>query len=81
LQRSIEANRNFPHGHFFLASGLAQLGRLDDARAAVKAGLALNLAYSMSRHRALWTWVGNSQTFVGQLDLYFDGLRKAGAPE
>jgi hypothetical protein len=35
----------------------------------------------MSRDRALWTWVGNSQTFVGQLDLYFDGLRKAGAPE
>jgi tetratricopeptide (TPR) repeat protein len=81
FQRSIEANRNFPHAHFFLASGLALLGRVDDARAAVKAGLALNPAYTMSRDRALWTWVGNSQTFVGQLDLYFDGLRKAGAPE
>jgi tetratricopeptide (TPR) repeat protein len=35
FQRSIEANRNFPHADFFLASGLAQLDRLDDARAAV----------------------------------------------
>jgi TolB-like protein/class 3 adenylate cyclase len=81
LQRSIEANRNLPHAHFFLASALAHLGRLDDARAAVKAGLTLNPAYTMSRDRALWTWVSNSQTFLGQLDLYFDGLRKAGAPE
>ena len=81
LQRSIEANRNFAHAHFFLASALAQLGRLDDARAVVKAGLALNPAYTMSRDRALWTWVGISETFLGQLDLYFDGLRRAGAPE
>jgi tetratricopeptide (TPR) repeat protein len=81
LQRSIDANRNFPHAHFCLASALAQLGRLDDARAAVKAGLALNPAYTMSRDRALWIWVGNSETYLGQLDLYFEALRRAGAPE
>ena len=81
FQRSIEANRNFPHAHFFLASGLAQLDRLDDARAAVKAGLSLNPAYTMSRDRALWTWASGDSTFAGRLDPYFEGLRKAGAPE
>jgi tetratricopeptide (TPR) repeat protein len=42
IRRSIEANRNLPHPHFVLAAALAQLGRLDEARSAVKAGLALN---------------------------------------
>ena len=42
FRRSIEANRNYPLAHFRLAAALAQLGRLDEARSAVKAGLALN---------------------------------------
>ena len=35
-----------------LAAALAQLGRLDEARSAVKAGLALNPAFAISRARA-----------------------------
>jgi TolB-like protein/class 3 adenylate cyclase/Tfp pilus assembly protein PilF len=42
LRRSIEANRNYPPAHFYLAATLALLGSLDEARAAAKAGLALN---------------------------------------
>ena len=42
FRRAIEANRNYPHAYFSLAAALAQLGRLDEARSAVKAGLALN---------------------------------------
>jgi tetratricopeptide (TPR) repeat protein len=42
LRRSIEANRNFPAAHFFLAATLALLGEPDQARAAAQAGLALN---------------------------------------
>ena len=42
FRRSIEANRNYPTPYFLLAAALAQLGRLDEARSAVKAGLALN---------------------------------------
>jgi TolB-like protein/Tfp pilus assembly protein PilF len=41
VRRSIEANRNFPFAHFYLASILARLGSLNEARAAGKAGLAL----------------------------------------
>jgi TolB-like protein/class 3 adenylate cyclase/Flp pilus assembly protein TadD len=81
LQRSIEANRNFPHAHFFLASALAHLGRLEEARASVKAGLALNPAYTMSRDCALWKWVSDNPAFLAGLETHFDGLRKAGAPE
>ena len=81
LQRSIDANRNFPHAHLFQASALVQLDRLDDARAAVKVGLALNPAYTMTRDRTLWTWVSNDPKFLDWLDLYFGGLRRAGAPE
>jgi tetratricopeptide (TPR) repeat protein len=47
-RRSIEANRNFPPAHFMLSAALAQLGRLDEARSAVKAGLALNPTFSIS---------------------------------
>jgi TolB-like protein len=81
LRQSIEANRNFPHSHFFLASAFAHLGRVDEARSAVKAGLALNRAYCISRDRGVWTAVSNHPTFLAQLELYHDGVRKAGAPE
>jgi TolB-like protein/DNA-binding CsgD family transcriptional regulator/Tfp pilus assembly protein PilF len=81
FQRSIEANRNFPHTYFHLASALAQLGRADEARSAVKSGLALNPTYAISRDRAFWTAASDDPTYLAQLDLYFDGLRKAGAPE
>ncbi len=80
-RRSIEANRNFPHTHFHLAAALAQLGRLEEARSAVKAGLALNPAYAISRDRAVWTAVSDDPTFLTSLELVFDGLRKAGLPE
>jgi tetratricopeptide (TPR) repeat protein len=51
-RRGIEVNRNFAGGHFFLTSGLAPLGRLDEARAAAQAGLALDPAFTISRYRA-----------------------------
>jgi TolB-like protein/class 3 adenylate cyclase len=81
FRRSIEANRNFPTVYFNLAAALAQLGRLDEARSAVKAGLALIPAFTISRARADWTAVSNNPTFLAQLEPIFDGLRKAGVPE
>ena len=52
LRRSIEANRNFPLAHFYLAAALALLGALDEARAAAKAGLALDPSFTIRRFRA-----------------------------
>jgi len=64
-----------------LASALAQLGRLNEARSAVKAGLALNPAYTVSRRRASWTAQSGDPTYLAQLEPILDGLREAGVPE
>jgi TolB-like protein len=80
-QRAIEVNRNFPHPHFVLGSALAQLGRIDEARSAVKAGLALNPTYTISRARAIWTAVSGDPTYLAGLEASLDGLRMAGMPE
>jgi hypothetical protein len=65
--------------HFFLSSAFAHLGRIDEARSVLKAGLALNRAYCISRDRGVWTAVSNHPAFLAQLELYHDGVRKAGA--
>jgi TolB-like protein len=80
-RRAIEANRNYPNAYVLLAAALAQLGRLDEAHSAVKAGLALNPAYTISRRRASWTAQSDDPTYLAQLEPVLDGLRKAGLPE
>jgi TolB-like protein/class 3 adenylate cyclase/Flp pilus assembly protein TadD len=80
-RRSIEVNRNYPVAYFNLAAALAQLGRPDEAHSAVKVGLALNPTLTISRSRANWTARSDDPTFLAQLELYLDGLRKAGLPE
>jgi tetratricopeptide (TPR) repeat protein len=78
---SIEANRNLPLSHFELAAALAQLDRLDEARSEVKAGLALNPAFSISRADAHWRAMSDDPTYQAQLEPILEGLRKAGLPE
>jgi TolB-like protein/class 3 adenylate cyclase/Tfp pilus assembly protein PilF len=80
-RRAIEANRNYPLPHFVLGVALAHLGRLDEARSAVKAGLALNPAFAVSRARALWAAMSDDPTYLAQRETILDGLRKAGVPE
>jgi len=81
FRRAIEVNRNFPTPYFMLAAALAQLGRLDEAHSAVKAGLALNPAFTVSRAHALWTAMSDDPTYLAQLEPIFEGMRKAGVPE
>jgi TolB-like protein len=81
LRRSIEANRNYPVTYFALAAALAQLGRADEARSAVKGGLALNPAFSVSRARAAWTAFSDDPTYLAETERVVEGLRKAGVPE
>ncbi len=80
-RRAIEANRNYPQMYFSLAAALAQLNRLDQARSAVKAGLALNPTYTISRARAAWAAMSDDPTYLTSLELILDGLRKASVPE
>ncbi len=81
FRRAIEANRNVPPAFFWLAAALTQLGRLDEARSTLKAGLALNPAFSISRARAAWTAMSDDRTYLAHLEPIFDGLQKAGVPE
>ena len=78
FRRSIQANRSYPYPHFALGAALAQLGRLDEARSAVKAGVALNPSFTLSSARALWTALSDDPTYLAQVEPTLDGLRKAG---
>jgi tetratricopeptide (TPR) repeat protein len=77
LRRSIEANRNNPMSHFSLATALATLNRLEEARAAARAGLMLNPQFTIARFRSF----SPRSTNVELRDRFIDGLRKAGVPE
>jgi TolB-like protein/class 3 adenylate cyclase len=81
FRRAIEANRNYPLPHFMLGAALAQLGRLDEAHSAVKAGLTLNPTFTVSRARARWTAWSDDPTYLAQLEPMLEGMREAGVPE
>jgi TolB-like protein len=80
LRRGLEANRNYSVAHFQLAAVLARLGEMDEARAAVKAGLALDPDFTTRRFRA-----GNARsddpTFLVARERQCEGMRLAGVPE
>jgi tetratricopeptide (TPR) repeat protein len=80
-RRAIEANRNYPVGNFYLAAALALIGRQDEAHSAVKAGLALNPAFTISRARAAWTAMSDDPTFLASIEPGLEGMRQAGVPE
>jgi tetratricopeptide (TPR) repeat protein len=79
--RSIEANPNFPVAHVSMAAALAELGRLDEARRAVKAGLAVDPSFTVSRARANWSGISDDPTYLSQLASHLEALGKAGLPE
>ena len=80
FRRSIETNRNAaPFVHFYLAAVLAHLGRLDDARAAVQAGFAVDPAFTIARFRA--GAATDNPTYLSQRERIADGMRKAGLTE
>jgi len=79
FRRSIDANRNYPLNHFYSAAALAHLGRLDEARAEVKAGLALAPKYSLARFRR--GAESDNPAFLAQRQRMEEGMRVAGVPE
>ena len=80
-RRALEANRNYPDAYFQMAAALAHLGRIDEARSAVKAGLALNPTYRLSHARAARAARSDDPTYLAQLEPILEGMRKAGLPE
>ncbi len=79
FRRSVEANRTNPSVHVHLAASLALLGRLEEARKAAAAGLALDPKFTIARFQAFP--FGDDPTYLAGRNLIVDGMRMAGLPE
>jgi hypothetical protein len=79
LRRSLEANRNHPGAHFNLAAALALVGELDEARATVQAGLALNPSFTIRRVRT--NTPSSHPVYLAGRERVCEALRMAGVPE
>ena len=79
FRRSVEINRNHPRAHIYLATALAHLGQLDEARSAAQAGLALDPTFTISRFRA--NVPSDNPTYLAGRERFYEGMRMAGVPE
>jgi tetratricopeptide (TPR) repeat protein len=81
LRRSLNANPNHPITHFQLAAALAYLGELDEARAAVKAGLAVDPTFTIRRLKKASSPFSDDPGFRTGGRQVIQGMRLAGVPE
>jgi TolB-like protein len=81
MRRSLDANRNYSATHFDLAGALARLGRLDEARASVSAGLALDPRFTIRRYRDVTFANSDDPTYRAGRERLIEGMRLAGVPE
>ena len=79
IRQSLDVNRNYPVAHFHLAAALALLGKLKEARAAAKHGLALDPYFT--RRRFLANSMSDNPTFLAAEKRISGGMRMAGVPE
>jgi tetratricopeptide (TPR) repeat protein len=79
LNRSIEIYPSGPTPHFLLAAALARLGRLEEAREAVRAGLELNPDFTIARYRSFAP--SDNPVYLAGRERIYEGMRKAGVPE
>ena len=81
LRRSIEANRNNPLTHVFLAAALAILGRPDEAQGAARAALVHNPQLTIARFKVFFAQFNENQFNIAGRDLIIESVRRAGVPE
>ena len=81
LRRGLDANRSLSAAHFHRAAALARLGGLDQARAAVQAGLALDPTFTISRWRGPNIARSDDPTFLAGCERVIEGMRLVGVPE
>jgi TolB-like protein len=79
LRRSIEFNRNYSIARFFLAAALAQCGKLDEARIAAVAGLALDPSFTIRQFRASAS--SDDPRYLAGRERAIEAMRLAGVPE
>ena len=81
MRRGLEANRNYSVTHFDLAGVLARVGKLDEARASVNAGLALDPRFTIRRYREITYSNSDNPTYRAGRERLIEGMRLAGVPE
>jgi TolB-like protein/Tfp pilus assembly protein PilF len=81
MRRGLEANRNYSVTHFDLAAVLARVGKLDEARASVKAGLALDPSFTIRRYGDATNTRSDNPTYRAGRERVIEGMRLAGVPE
>jgi TolB-like protein/class 3 adenylate cyclase/Tfp pilus assembly protein PilF len=79
FRRARELNPNYATGRFNMAADLVELGRLDEARAEVQAGLALNPGFTLRRYRD--GAQSDNPVFLKGRARIIEDMRKAGVPE
>jgi tetratricopeptide (TPR) repeat protein len=79
LGRAIGANRTLPIAHFFLASALAWQGKMQEAQAAARAGLAMDPGFTISRYQN--NPLSENATYLVQRKRIYEGMLAAGLPE
>ena len=79
FHRSIELNRNYPTRSSYCAAILVELGRLDEAKSEVKAGLALDPNFTLRRYRD--GAQSDNPVFLKGRERIIEDMRKAGVPE
>jgi tetratricopeptide (TPR) repeat protein len=79
FRRSVETSRNHPAAQYYLAGALALLGRLEEARSAVRAAMSLHPDFTISRFHA--GAGSDNPRYLAAREHLCDGLHKAGFPE
>jgi class 3 adenylate cyclase/TolB-like protein len=78
-RKGIAANRDHAHNYAALASALAHLGRLDEAKAALGEFLRVQPGITIRRYRTIVT--SDVQPGIKAYERLMSGLRKAGLPD
>jgi TolB-like protein len=79
FRRSIQTRQFHPTAQYFLAGALALLGRLEEARCAVRAAISLHRGFTISRFRT--GAASDNPRYLAARERICGGLRKAGVPE
>ena len=78
-RRSMDLNPNYPVGHLHLAATLVELGRLDEAKAEIKAALPLDPNFTLRRYRDAAP--SDNPIYLKRREQIIEDMREAGAPE
>jgi TolB-like protein/Flp pilus assembly protein TadD len=81
FRRGLDTNRNLSVVHFHLAAALARLGELDQGRAQVQAGLALDPNFTIRRNCGIFNALSDNSTYLAGCERVAEGMRLAGVPE